>query len=65
MTVKTEDVLEKESLAVDVCDKKFRLKVKVGTWIYFLVQDLTHQVYLDCNGESRPSTSAQLLVVQC
>ncbi|OQR80364.1 cytochrome b5 reductase 4-like [Tropilaelaps mercedesae] len=46
---KTEEVLEKDSIAVDVQERKFRLKIKVGLWIYFVVKNLVHEVYLDCN----------------
>lgn len=51
VTCKTDEIVEKDSVAVDVQEKKFRLKVKVGAWIYFVVKDLAHEVYLDCSGK--------------
>ncbi|XP_022652828.1 cytochrome b5 reductase 4-like isoform X1 [Varroa jacobsoni] len=49
VTCKTDDVLEKDCVAIDIQEKKFRLKIKVGLWIYLAVKDLAHEVYLDCN----------------
>lgn len=55
VTAKTAEVLEKDSIAVDVQDKHLRLKVKTGPWIYFVVKNLSQEVHLDSNGKLRRS----------